>query len=448
MNSTVINRIPPVPGRRLPSLPEPFRPSAPTEPHPPPARPAPRRRWGWRFTAFLFLSTASLTGLASIGTVPRLRHETELAAMKSETAATRPSVSVATARRSPGYVERLLPGNSEPLYETAIAARTNGYLKRRLVDIGDRVEAGALLAEIDTPEIDDQLDQARATLAQSRANLERDKANKEYADIEIERDRRLLKRGEISREEHDRQLAMTKVATANVQATEATIQLNESDVQRLTDLQSYERITAPFRGVITVRHYDSGALITADNRTALPLFRMAQIDTLRVFVDVPQVDSTAIEVGQSAIVFRREAPARQFPGTVTRIANALDPNTRTMRTEVQVPNPDGALFPGMYLQVKFTIRSENAPVIIPAAALITRADGTSVGILDDENSVRYTQVQLGRDFGSEVEVTAGLAGGETVVVHPGDTIPSGTRVKPVSPTKDLARTGAAATRPQ
>jgi RND family efflux transporter MFP subunit len=396
------------------------------------------RRSTWKFPTFSLLAVVTVVGLGTAGTLPRRQRETELQAQMAEAETTPPAVSVAIARSASGRVEQLLPGNSMPLFETAIAARTNGYLKRRLVDIGDRVAKGALLAEIATPEIDDQLEQSRATLAQSRANLVRDVANQEYADIELERDRTLLKRGEISHEEHDRQLAQTKVATANVHATEATIRLNEADVQRLTDLQSYETISAPFSGVITVRNYDAGALITADNPTAPPLFRLAQIDTLRVMVDVPQVYSTSITVGQTAIVFRREDPQRQFTGTVTRMATALDPNTRTMLTEVQVPNPDGALFPGMYLQVKFIFSTEQPRVIIPAAALVTRTEGTFVPVLDDQHVVHHVAVQIGRDFGAELEVIGGLKGGETVVVHPGDAFLDGTHVQPVSPGKQPA----------
>src|SRR5262245_5094235 len=389
-------------------------------------------RSGWKLPALGFLAIAAVAGMGTAGALPRWQRENELQAEWSEAASTPPAVSVAVARSAPAHVEQLLPGNSLPLFETAIAARTNGYLKRRLVDIGDRVAEGALLAEIATPEVDDQLEQSRATLLQSRANLVRDQANQEYADIELERVRTLLKRGSITKEEHDRQAALTKVATANVHATEATIRLNAADVQRLTDLQSYEKISAPFSGVITVRNYDAGALITADNPNALPMFRLAQIDTIRVMVDVPQVVATSIVVGQTATVFRREDPRRQFTGKVTRMATALDPNTRTMLTEVQVPNPDGALFPGMYLQVKFVVGDETPRVLIPAAALVTRAAGTFVPVLDEDDVVHYVVVQPGRDFGAELEVTTGLKGGETVVVHPGDALPEGMRVKPVT----------------
>ncbi len=376
---------------------------------------------------------AVLVGLGVAGTLPRLRRERELNSAAAEAADTPPAVSVVVARPAPGDTDRLLPGSSLPFFETDIFARTNGYLNRRLVDIGDHVEAGALLAQIDTPEVDDQLDQARATLSQTTANLERDKANKEFADVELVRVTRLKKQGSISQEEHDRQVAATKVASAVVQATEATIKLNQADVQRLTDLQSFEKISAPYRGIITLRNYDAGALMISDSRTMLPLFRLSQIDTLRVMVAVPQVYATEIYVGQSATVFRREDPQRQFTGKVTRMATALDPNTRTMLTQVEVPNPDSALLPGMYLQVKFVTKKESPRILIPAAALVIGAEGVSVAVVDDKSVVHYTKVEIGNDFGAEVEVTVGLKGGETVVVHPGDAIPEGTLVQIVSP---------------
>jgi RND family efflux transporter MFP subunit len=405
----------------------------------------PRRPGRWTLVAIGVLLVAILVGLLAAGTLPRLSHEQELNAAATEAAQTPPAVSVVVARKAPPDRERLLPGNSLALFETDIYARTNGYLKRRLVDIGDRVEADSLLAEIDTPEVNDQLEQARATLALSTANLERDKANRDFGDVELERVARLRKQGTISHEDHDRQVAATKVARAAVQATEATIKLNEADVQRLTDLQSYQKISAPFRGIITLRNYDAGALMVADNRTMLPMFRLSQIDTLRVMVAVPQVYSTEIFVGQEVTVFRREDPQQKFAGMVTRMATALDPDTRTMLTEVQFPNPDGALLPGMYLQVKFVTKKVSPRFLIPAAALVIGAEGVTVPIVEDKNIVHYSKVELGHDFGAEVEVTAGLKGGETLVVHPGDAIPEGTLVEPVStpvkaPTTDSKKT--------
>jgi membrane fusion protein, multidrug efflux system len=399
----------------------------------PVVRPVPRHFGGGKLLGIGALVATVLVGMGVAGTLPRLRREHELKVAAAEAASSPPTVSVVVARPAPADRERLLPGNSLPWFETELYARTNGYLQRRLVDIGDSVEAGQLLAQIDTPEVDDQLNQARATLAQTTANLERDKANKEFADVELERVTKLKKQGSISHEEHDRQGAATKVASAAVQATEATIKLNEADVQRLTDLQSFEKITAPFRGIITLRNYDVGALMISDNRTMLPLFRLAQIDTLRVMVAVPQVYSTEIYVGQAATIFRREDPQRKFAGKVTRMATALDPNTRTMLTQVEVPNPDSALLPGMYLQVKFVTRKETSRVLIPAAALVIGAEGVSVAVVDEKSVVHYVKVEIRHDYGAEVEVTAGLNGGETVVVHPGDAIPEGTLVQIAAP---------------
>jgi RND family efflux transporter MFP subunit len=223
-------------------------------------------------------------------------------------------------------------------------------------------------------------------------------------------------------------------------AAEASIQVNEAAVQRFTDLQGFQKITAPFPGVITARNVDPGDLISADSPSMTKeLFHLMRTDILRVFVNVPQVFATGIRVGQDAAVFRREDPLKQFAGKVTRTADALDPNTRTLLTEVQVPNPDGALRPGMYLQVKFLFTREFAPVLVPAAAVVTRTDGPMLALLDGNQTVRYRKVQLGRDYGAEVEVLAGLQGGETVIVRPGDALPEGTAVQPVAPSEPSPR---------
>jgi RND family efflux transporter MFP subunit len=230
---------------------------------------------------------------------------------------------------------------------------------------------------------------------------------------------------------------MVKTTAAQVEATKATVQVNEATVQRFTDLQGFQRLLAPFPGVITARNVDPGDLISADSpNTTRELFHLMRTDVLRVFVNVPQVFATGITVGQAAVVYRREAPQKQFPGKVARTADALDPNTRTLLTEVDVPNPNDALRPGMYLQVKFVFaRGDAVPLLIPAAALATRTGGPRVAVLDDRQRVSYRTVQLGRDYGAEIEVIAGLNAGEPVVVHPGDDLPEGTAVEPVPPAK-------------
>jgi RND family efflux transporter MFP subunit len=382
------------------------------------------------------LAIITLTGALVAGTLPRLRQIQELDTAAAESIARLTRVTVATAQRASAAPERVLPGNALPLLEAAIYARTTGYVKRRLVDIGDRVEEGQLLVEIATPEIDAQLEQARATLLQDKANLIRNKADETFARSEERRYHRLVRTGGASVEDFENKRTAAQAATATVQATEAVIKVDEANILRLSTLVSFEKVTAPFAGVITARHVDPGDLISADSPTSTrEMFHLMRTDILRVFVDVPQVFATAIKTGQYASVFRREDPGRLFQGQVTRTADALDTATRTLRTEVQVANPGNALRPGMYLQVKFTFNHEAAPVLIPSAAVVTRADGPKVGVMDDQKRVHYRSLQLGRDYGKEVEVVAGLKGGETIVIDPGDELPEDSTVEPVSPPK-------------
>jgi RND family efflux transporter MFP subunit len=305
------------------------------------------------------------------------------------------------------------------------------------VDIGDRVKKGQLLAVIDSPDLDDQLAQARANLEQAKANLKLSEANAVLAQTVLSRSIRISGKGPgyVSTEEIDQERATLGTTKASVEAARASIAVNEAAVKRFSDLQEFEKIVAPFQGVITARRIDPGDLVSADS-TSRELFHLMRTDILRVFVDVPQVFATGIQVGQPALVYRREDPLKSFSGKVTRTADALDPSTRTLRTEVQVANPDNALRPGMYLQVKFVFSREQRAVLIPSAAVVTRTGPPRVAVLDDQHRVQYRTVQLGRDYGAEVQVLGGLSAGDTIVVHPGDDLPEGTVVEPVpSPQK-------------
>ena len=393
-----------------------------------------RKRLSWmrpRVLGVGALAAVALAGALTIGTVPRLRQAREVDNAAAEVSSALPRVTVAVARYVASDAERLLPGNAQPLLEAGLFARTTGYLKRRLVDIGDRVKEGELLAEISAPDIDDQLAQAKANLAQAQANLPLAQANAELATITLERDQRAGPNLGVTLQQLDIDRATVRTTEAQVQATKASIDVNQALVQRFTDLQGFQRIVAPFPGVITARNVDPGDLITADSpSTSKEMFHVMRTDILRVFVNVPQVFATGIKVGQEAIIFRREDPTKQFKGKVTRTADALDPNTRTLLTEVQVPNPQDALRAGMYLQVKFVFDRQVLPLLIPSAALVTRTEGPMVAVLDGQQTVRYRKVQLGRDFGSEIQVLDGLSAGETVIVHPGDDLPEGTAVEP------------------
>ncbi len=380
------------------------------------------------------MTVVLLAGALIAATVPRLRHDKELDAAAARSASSPPIVSVAIARRAPVDSELTLPGNALPFREAALYARTNGYLKRWTVDIGDRVQEGQLLAEISAPDVDDQLAQARSNLALAKTNLKVSEANLELAKITLARD--VAAGNAVAPEVVDQDRAQEKTTAAQVESAKASIEVNQATVQQYTDLQSFQKIVAAFPGVITARNVDPGALLTADTPSETrELFHVVQTDPLRVFVNVPQVYATTIAPGQMAFVYRQENPQEQFTGKVTRTANALDPNTRTLLTQVDVPNPVDALRPGMYLRVKFVVIRDTPSVLIPSAAVVTQNDGPVIPVLDENNTVRYRKVQLGRDYGAEIEVVVGLEGGETVIVHPGDALPEGQEVQPAPSAK-------------
>jgi RND family efflux transporter MFP subunit len=382
------------------------------------------------------LAAVVLAGSLVAAALPRLWHAKELATAAGRVADRSLLVRVAIARRAAATCELTLPGNAQAFREVAIYARTNGYVKRWLVDIGDRVTEGQLLAEISAPDVDDQLAQAQANLLAARANLRLSEANFELAKVTLVRDIRSGPGEGSSLLQIDQDRAKVKTTAAQVESARASVRVNEATVQRYADLQSFQKIVAPFASVITARNVDPGALVTADNPSETrELFHLMQTDPLRVFVNVPQAFATSVGPSQPAVVHRWEDPLKRFAGRVTRTAKALDPNTRTLLTQVEVPNPDEVLQPGMYLQVKFVATRITPSVLIPSAALVTRNNKPEVALLDQDNAVRYRKVQLGRDYGAEVEVVTGLEGGETVVVHPGDALTEGQQVEPAAVAK-------------
>jgi RND family efflux transporter MFP subunit len=390
-----------------------------------------RRRAGRRLVVLAILAVVVVAVALVVGTLPRLRRAAAVDALAKEAATALPRVNVAEARPGSQTATQLLPGNALPLMEASVFARTNGYLKRWLVDIGDHVEQGQLLAEISAPDVDAQLAQAQANLALAEANLPLAVANADVAKVTLDRFVEAGPGTGTTLLQIDQQRGMIKTTNAQVEAAKATIDVNQATVQLNTVLQGFQKLVAPFPGVITARNVDPGDLISADAPTTTELFHLMRTDTIRVFVDVPQVYSTAIKVGQKAVVFRRDEPQKEYTGTVVRTANALDPNSRTLLTQVNVPNPDDLLRPGMYLQVKFDFDREVDPLMIPTAAVIVRSAEPKVAILDDKNRIAYRSVQLGRDYGAVIEIVSGLKSGDNVVVHPGDDLPAGTAVQPV-----------------
>jgi RND family efflux transporter MFP subunit len=404
--------------------------------HPvPPQFPPSGGRGRWLLVAGGLFAVALAVSLVAVA-LARLKHARQLAEAASREANSPPIVTVASVRRAPSTSELTLPGNAQAYRATALYARTNGYIKRWLADIGDRLTEGQLVAEISAPDVDDQLTQARANLDLAKASLRISEANLELAKITLDRDTHAGPGTGTTLLQLDQDRALVRTTAAQVESARASIQVNEATVRQYADLQSFQKIVAPFAGVITSRNVDLGALVTADNPSETrPLFYLMQTDPLRVFINVPQTYATSIAPGQKATVYREEDPLKKFTGRVTRTANALDPNTRTLLTQVDVPNPDAALQPGMYLQVTFVAARAAPTALIPSAAVVTANDGPQVALLDDTKAVRYRKVQLGRDFGLEVEVLTGLAGGETVIVHPGDALPEGQKVEPAPAAK-------------
>jgi RND family efflux transporter MFP subunit len=310
--------------------------------------------------------------------------------------------------------EVVLPGSTKAFVDSPIYARTSGYLKRWYFDIGARVKQGDLLAEIDTPEIDQQL-------RQSRADLDTAKANQDLAQTTADRWQFLLTSGSVSKQETDQ-------AVSNLRAQKAAVEANSANVHRLEDLQSFEKVYAPFDGVITVRSTDIGALINAGAGTPTQeLFHMASIAKLRLFVAVPEVYSRAAQNGARASLTLDEFPGEKFTGTLVRNSNSIDPASRTLNTEVDVDNPTGRLLPGAYVSVHLKLPEVVRSVTIPANALLFRSEGLRVGVVRNGQAV-LVPIAIGRDFGSTVEVVSGLNRSESVILNPTDSLISGTPV--------------------
>lgn len=326
------------------------------------------------------------------------------------------TVSIVHPQRAAPAQEIALPANIQPWIDAPIYARTNGYLRRWHADIGAHVKAGQLLAEIDTPEIDQQLQQARADLATAQANAR-------LADITAARYQDLLQSDSVSKQDTDN-------AVGNAQARKAMVQSAQANVKRLEELQSFQRIYAPFDGVITVRNTDIGALVNSGNGgPAQELFHVASTHTLRVYVNVPQIYSRAAKPGMTADLTLAEFPNRHFTGRLVRTAEAIDASSRTLLTEFDVDNPTGALLPGAYAEIHFKVSTETSNYLLPVNTLIFRSAGLQVATVQGGNRVELIPVTLGHDFGTQVEVVTGLNGDEAVIVNPPDSVVSGQTVR-------------------
>jgi RND family efflux transporter MFP subunit len=378
------------------------------------------------------------------GVVPRLAREKALAAASQAADEKIPVVNVVEVRRSPAKSEMELPGDLQAQIETPIFARTEGYIRKRLVDIGAHVRAGELMAELDTPELDQQLSQARANLAQAQASvrqyqaqLTQSRANLNLAKLTVDRWKRLADSGVLSRQEYDEKQAIFEVrqaeveaAQANINAAQKTTEANEANLKRLEELKRFSRITAPFDGLVTYRNPDVGTLINAGSGTDKEMFRVAQIDPVRIFVNVPQTYAGLIQRGQPAELRVQELPGRVFRMSVSGSTHSVDTGSRTMLTVLRTPNPQGVLLPGMYAQVKFVFPRNASALLVPADALMMGREGTRVAVVGPDRIVHLRRIHISRDYGPELEVDSGVAVGETVIVNPNDQVRENARVEP------------------
>jgi RND family efflux transporter MFP subunit len=367
-----------------------------------------------RTVALALVAIVVISLLVASGIVPRLRSRKALAAETNELAA--PSVLVIEPKRSAPTQEILLPGNIQAFVDAPIYARTNGYLKRWYFDIGSHVKKGQLLADIESPEVDQQLSQAQADLGTTMANLH-------LSQITANRFSDLIKQDAVSQQDTDN-------ALSDLAAKNTAVKSSQANVDRLKQLVSFEKVYAPFDGVVTARNTDIGQLIDsgAAGGQARSLFQMAAINSLRVFISVPQIYSQAAIPGLTADLTFAEFPGRRFQGKLVRTSRSIDPTARTLNVEVDVDNSKGELLPGAYTEVHLKLKEGIPTLTIPVSALMFRQEGLRVAIAKSDNTAELKPVTLGRDFGDIAEITTGLTGEERVISNPPDSIIDGERL--------------------
>ena len=364
-----------------------------------------------RLGRIVFLAAVVLAAAFVIGLLPRLRERSAVKSESQELAV--PTVAVVQCAPAKAAPPLMLSGELKPIAEAAIYARASGYVRRWLVDIGAHVEQGQLLVELDTPELDRELAQARAELAQSEAA-------RTLAESTAKRWTEMRTGKTVSPQETDEKLSDLELKKANVEAANAKL-------ERLADLVGYNKIAAPFAGTIVARNVDVGQLVSGGE--GRELFRLAQTGKLRVFVRVPQSYARAVAIGQTATLAAPELPGRAFEGKILRTAGALDPASRTLLTEIEVDNARGDLLAGAYAQITLADAKPDAPLTLPANTLLFRSEGTLVALLGAENRVSMRPVTLGRDFGQTVEILTGITPEDRVILNPADSLADGAEVR-------------------
>jgi RND family efflux transporter MFP subunit len=388
-----------------------------------------RRRWGGRLfalSAFLLLTTG-----ISLGASRHHSQRRQVMATAEEMREFASTVSVGQVEASPSVVSVTLPGTTAAFAAANIYARPTGYISKRNVDIGDHVKQGELLAELAVPEIDDQISQNEATLEQLKAAVQQVQANATLAQATWGRDKPLLRDGWVTGHQGDIDSQTVKADEAAVSVAQANVSAQERLLRVLRQNRAYASVVAPFDGIITQRNVDVGSLVQGNANTGTFMFEIMQKDVIRVWVYVPQDAAFGVAPGVDAIVRVPELPNREFPGKVTRIADALQSGTRTLLTEIDIPNPDGALPPGIYCSVELKIPRKTPSSLIPAEALIFNRNGLQAAVVKDGRA-EIRNVKVTRDLGTRVEVNAGLKAGERVILNPPVNLVDGSKVRPSS----------------
>ncbi|HYZ73519.1 MAG TPA: efflux RND transporter periplasmic adaptor subunit [Chthoniobacterales bacterium] len=375
-----------------------------------PTQTSPASRKFKRLKLILLLAAIGFACVIILGLTSRAANTKAFQQISNHTAQIR--VQVVFPRRSAASLELQLPGQTEAFYEAPIFAQTNGYLKTWNYDIGAKVKAGDILGEIDTPEVDQQLSQAQANLAQAKAQLD-------LAAVTFRRFQDLVERKVIALQDFDTQ-------HANYLAQQATVNADAAAVRQLEALENFKLLRAPFDGVVTSRNTDIGALINSGSGNAL--FRVAEVNPLRVYVSVPENFGKEVHAGTDADLSFDEFPGRHFPATVVTTSSAIDPTTRTLLTELQVPNRSNELWPGAYAVVHFHLTNTGKSVLIPANTLLFRAEGPAVGVVGAGGKVEIRMVQIGTDLGTELEIVGGLSPTDQLIVNPSDSLNDGMQV--------------------
>ena len=391
--------------------------------------PAPARVSGAKAAVFTLIAVGVLGAAFLAAYLPRRSQAKELAAAAEATKQALPVVAVLKPKLVSNERGLVLPGSAQPLEEAAIYAQANGYVKRWLVDLGAKVAAGDLLAEIDVPEIEQQLSQARADHARAVASKAQAEASRGLAGSRFQRTKRLVEAGVASEQELEQTAAESEVGDANVNLAEAGVKAESANVRRLDELRQFAKVTAPFAGTITQRNIDRGSLVTAGS--ASPLFRLAATQTLRVVVQVPQDAAAGVSVGVPATVRVREFPGQEFAGQVSHTSGVLDANTRTLTTEVRIDNREGKLLSGMYSEVVMKLSSPRKIFELPATALLSDARGLRIAIAIN-GKLHLQPITIDRDLGASLLISGGLEGTEDVVQIASANFEEGERVKVIA----------------